>query len=402
MLNRGAFSTLRRRDFRCYFAGHAVSLIGTSLQMTTVSWLVFETTASSRALGSFYFLSALPFLPIVFAGGLVADRIRMRTLLIATTGMAAAQAGTLAVLSISDRLSLGLIAALYILLAVVTAFEAGARLAFTTALVGVGSLGDAVALLTAAWSVAMILGPAMAAFLLTRIGAGGCFLVNLLASLAGLLSLLSISSATERERPPMNRTPRELGAGVVAIRRSRTASAIFALVVTSSLLCFSSLTLLPAFATQVFARGTSAYGILAASLGLGSAVGALAYSYARTRRGVLFVLTRILAPITLICFCIAPDYRSSCGLLALSGALLVSQNSLGDPLIQTLAPPHLRGRVMSLFSLGSIGTMRLGGVVLGALADQVGPSLALGASSFACLVVSAGIVLWVPEVLETG
>lgn len=383
----GGFRALRHPDYRRYVLGQTASVVGSWMQITALSWLVFRLTDSSLALGSLAFVALIPALPLALLGGSIADRFSKRNLLLITTAIAMLQAFTLAWLAWTGRIQLWHIFFLSFVLGASNATETGVREAMTTDLVGVEDLTSGVALTSSAWSLARIIGPVLGGALLATVGEVACFLVNGFTYLIALLTLVSIHPraqiAVEGFSPLGD--AKELGAFFLG---RREVAAVMALVGLSATFAFAFDALLPAFAIDVLHVGPGAFGILVAAFGVGSILGAIGFATIDMvcGRGQLFAIGRILAPVFLLLFAFSRNFWLSCVLLAGAGVMLITQNGLGNPLIQTMAPANLRGRIMGVYSLTAIGLARFGGMVLGAIADQIGAPLALGLSASLCLV----------------
>lgn len=394
----GALEALRQPQFRLYLVGQTISVMGSWTQATALSWLVYSLTGSSVMLGSVNFVILLPFVPLALLGGSLADRVDKRKLLLVTTGLAALQAFALGTLAVLEVLEIWHIFVLALLLGAVNSVETGARLAFVIEITGRASLSSAIGITASIWSLATVVGPAVAAVLLETVGAGGCFLLNGFTFLLAQVTLLKL-----RGRPPAGQ--RGEGGEAAALRavlqlllqRPELLGTLL-LVGVSAAFSFSFVTLLPAYAVEVLGRGAGEYGWLTTLFGGGCAAGALLFARSRgVERGQLFVALRLLTPLVLIAFGLIGSYRAAGVTLVLAGMVLVTQNSVGEPLVQELAPEALRGRVMTVYGLVSIGAMRLGGILLGGLADWWGPQPAILAGSLTGLLACAVVALMFPE-----
>jgi MFS family permease len=398
----GAFRALRHADFRRYLLGQTSSVAGSWMQITALSWLVYRLTGSSLALGSLAFIALLPTLPLALLGGSVADRFSKRNLLLITTTIAMVQAFMLAWLTWTGRIQIWHIFLLSFVLGASNAIEMGAREALTIELVGVRDLTSGVALTSSVWSVARIVGPVLGGVALASAGEAVCFVFNGITYLIALVTLAAI----RRPRPRIvARTfspvgdAKELSAFFFG---RKEVAALMALVGLSATFAFAFDALLPAFAVDVLQVGPNAFGVLVAAFGVGSVLGAIGFASMDTvyGRGRLFAVGRLLAPLFLLLFSFSRNYLVSCALLVGAGIMLITQNGLGNPLIQTMAPANLRGRIMGVYALATIGMTRFGGMMLGAVADQIGAPLALGLSATVCLVVCALILHRAPMVFN--
>lgn len=387
------FSSLRVRNYRLYFAGQVVSVSGSWMQRVAQSWLVLHLTGSGIALG---LVSALQFLPILLFGawgGLVADRVDKRHLLMVTQALMGLLALVLGVVTLSGLVQLWMVFLMALLLGAVTAVDNPARQSFVMELVGRRRVTNAVSLNSAVFTASRIVGPAIAGVLITAFGTGWCFVLNA-ASFGGVLVALLAMEADQLER--IEPSPGAQGQLMDGLRfvwsrpDLRTPLALLAIVGT---LALNFTVILPLLARNTFHGDASTYGTLFSVLGAGSLAGAL-FTASRREPSVrllvgalgsfgLFMLGAAAAP-TLPLEILA--------LIPMGVAALVFQTTTTS-LIQLRSEPALRGRVMALYSVVFLGTTPIGAPTVGWVAQHFGPRAGLALGGVAVLV-AALIALW--------
>lgn len=387
------FSSLRVRNYRLYFAGQVVSVSGSWMQRVAQSWLVLHLTGSGIALG---LVSALQFLPILLFGawgGLVADRVDKRHLLMVTQALMGLLALVLGAVTLSGLVQLWMVFLMALLLGAVTAVDNPARQSFVMELVGRRRVTNAVSLNSAVFTASRIVGPAIAGVLITAFGTGWCFVLNA-ASFGGVLVALLAMEAGQLER--IEPSPGAQGQLMDGLRfvwsrpDLRTPLALLAIVGT---LALNFTVILPLLARNTFHGDASTYGTLFSVLGAGSLAGAL-FTASRREPSVrllvgalgsfgLFMLGAAAAP-TLPLEILA--------LIPMGVAALVFQTTTTS-LIQLRSEPALRGRVMALYSVVFLGTTPIGAPTVGWVAQHFGPRAGLALGGVAVLV-AALIALW--------
>jgi len=396
------FASLRYPNFRRWFAGQILSLAGTWMQAVAQGWLVYELTGSKLALGTISFAGSIPTLFLMLPAGVIADRVPKRKLLIWSQMGAMFSAFALAALSLSGVLQVWHIAVLAFFLGVVNSFDAPARMALTPELVeDRRDLQNAIALGSMMFNLARIIGPAIGGLVLAQLGASWCFVFNGVSFFAVLLALLTLR--LPRDVGNQDRTRRmtaELGEGLRYIWRSPVTRTLIILIGITNLFGFSYAVLLPAYAADVLKVGEAGYGYMNAAVGVGALIGSLAVaSLSRSRyRGWHLTLGSFMFPLSLILFSTVRSFPLALAALALVGLGFVTQSTNANTMVQTLAPDHLRGRVMAVYSFMFFGTSPFGSLLSGAVAQAWGPVLAIIAGASACLICAAGVFLLVPAI----
>jgi MFS family permease len=383
------YAVLRSRNYRLFWSGQWISLIGTWMQSVTQAWLLTRLSSGPFALGLLGAASSAPVLLLVLFGGLVSDRGNRRHVIMVTQSLALVQALVLAVLTLTGAVQPWHIITLAAVLGAINAFDIPARQAFVVELVGPAQLPNAIALNSTGFNVARVMGPAIGGLLVAAVGEGVCFLINALSYLAVLwgLWLLDLPVRT----PPQPRVagePSELYAGVRYVAAHRELTWILALVGVVSAVAISYRTFLPAMARTVLEVGAWRYGLLMAAGGVGAGLGG--FVLAGQRLGVESY--RKLLPMSLVgfglmlgAFSLSREYTVSLVLLGLVGCGGILYFNASNTLVQLNVTDAYRGRVMSLYTLMHQGTATFGSLALGVIAERYGTPMALRVGAIVCL-----------------
>jgi len=381
------FSSLKVRYFRIYWVGMFVSLVGTWIQSVAQSWLVFQLTNSAFLLGVVGFLGSIPIFVLSLFGGVLADRVNKRNILIFTQVFFMLLAFLLAFLTQFQLIKPQQIMIIALLNGIIMAFDAPARQAIVVELVGKEHLFNAIVLNSVAFNSSRIIGPAIAGVLISVIGMSGCFYLNGVSFLAVIVALfwIKLGKSTMQKN---NSALSDLKEGLVFISRNRLILALLSMVAAVSLFGISYVILMPVFAENVLHLGAGGLGILMSSTGLGALVGALVlaglgdFKY----KGKLLVWSVFLFSLALIIFSLSKNYVLSVSSLFFIGCFSVAAIALINTLLQAKVPDEFRGRVMSLFMITFAGIMPFGNLISGSLAQGMGVSMALFSCGLACLV----------------
>jgi MFS family permease len=366
------FQVFRHRNYRLFFSGQLVSLMGTWMQSVAQGWLVYSLTHSPFLLGLTSFCAQVTVFFMAPFGGVIADRVDRRRMLMLTQSLSMAQAVLLAVLTLTHMVQVWEIIVLAFGLGFINAFDIPSRQAMTLDMVGRDDLRHAIALNSMMFNLARVIGPSLAGALIAVVGEGVCFALNALSFGAVLTSLILMRIP---QRPPRINAHalREIADGYrYSLGSPRIRTALMLVAVSS---CFGAayLSLLPAFARDMLHGDATSYGTLMTGIGVGALIGAYALSRIHERW-----LT--IAPIAAsACFGIGLILFSHSHVLGVSVALLLptacSLMLLGgttNTVIQLAAEEHMRGRVISHYTQGFLGMMPWGSLMLGALAGRVG------------------------------
>ncbi len=387
---------LDHRDFRLFWTGQLVSLIGTWMQSVAQSWLVLQLSGSPLKLGLIGTFQFAPVLLFSVVAGAIVDRLPKRRLILATQTLLALQAFTLTALVWTGHVRYWHVAVLALLLGCANVIDMPTRQAFIVEMVGRGDLVNAVALNSAAFNGARIVGPALAGLLIGRFGLAPAFLLNGLSFLA-VLGALSLVRAEGAPRP---RAATTMGEDVLAGLRyalsTPRVALMLSLVLVVSLCVMNFSVFVPLLARNVLRLDAAGFGFLMAALGVGAVTGALSLATLGGRQTPLraILLAGVLACLTLLGLAAAPEFHAAVVLLFLTGFFSIVCIASCSTTLQLAAPDELRGRVMSLHTLMFGGSFPLGAFMTGAIAEAFGVAAALVAAASAGLAGLAAIALW--------
>jgi MFS family permease len=388
-LNR-TFLSLRVPNYRRYFAGQVVSLSGNWMQTVAEMWLVVQLTGSGVSVG---FTAALQFTPILLfgaLGGVWADRMSKRRLLMVTQALMAVPALTLWALTIGGHIEIWMVYGLVFARGAVTALDNPARQSFVTELVGTERTVNAVALNSVVVHTARILGPALAGGVIALVGVGPCFLLNALSFGAMLIALWGMDS---RELETVDPAPRARGDLRAALRyvastpELRIPLAMMALVGTLS---FNFQILLPLLADFVWHGTATTYAMLTTAMGVGSVTGALVAGARGRVNSTLLVGASAMFGVVMLFVAAAPTLPLQVAALVPLGAVSVTFAAGVNSALQVAVDPVMRGRVMALYSVVFLGSTPIGSPAVGWLAEVAGPRAGLVVGGIAAMAAAVG------------
>ena len=369
------FRALSHRNYRLFFGGQSISLIGTWLQLTAVSWLVFRLTDSSFLLGVVGFTSRIPtFLLASFAGVLV-DRWNRHRLLVATQVFSLVQALILAILVLTGTIAIWHIIVLTLSLGVVNAFDIPVRQSFVVDMIERREdLGNAIALNSSMVNGARLVGPSVAGTLIATMGEGLCFLLNALsfvAVIAALLAMRITPKTRERDKTPLWQGLTEGYRYAFGFFPIRSLLLLLALV---SFMAMPYTVLMPVFAGKILHGGPQTLGFLLGATGVGALIGAF---FLASRRNVLglgriIVIASFLFGIGLIGFSFSRVFWLSAAMMVVTGFGMMVQMTSTNTVLQTIVDEDKRGRVMSFYTMAFIGMVPFGSLFAGSLASVIG------------------------------
>jgi MFS family permease len=395
----GILRALRHRNFQLFFSGQLISLIGTWMDNIAEAWLVYRLTGSSLLLGTVAFAGQIPVFLLAPLGGMAADRWNRRYIVIATQTLSMIQAGILAALTLSHRVTVWEIVVLAASMGAVNAFDIPARQAFLVEMVGREDLMNAIALNSSMFNGARVIGPSIAGILVASIGEGWCFFANSVSYTAVIAGLLLMHVKPLR-RAVTEATPFEhIVEGFRFVRRTGPIWALMLLIGLVSLVAVPYSVLMPIFADRILHGGARALGILMSAAGVGALLGALTLA---ARRGV-HGLGRWVAysaagfGFSLILFSFSRSFWLSVALLVPVGYGVMLQMSSSNTLIQAMVPDHLRGRAMAVYTMMFMGMAPLGALCGGALADRVGAPLTVAIGGLAATLGAACFYRMLPK-----
>lgn len=369
------FHALTHKDFRYFWMGQCVSLIGTWMQTIGQSWLVLSLTNSPFRLG---ILATMQFLPItmfsLFAGAII-DRFPKKKVLIFTQTVSMVLAGSLSFMVFTETVKYEYILGLAFLLGCVNSIDMPTRQAFMVEIAGKEDLMNAVALNSVTFNLARILGPSIGAIIMAWFGVGFCFLLNAVSYVAVLYGLFKIDAkAYVRSKTDNVNIFREIKEGLIYVKGSSTLSKTIAMVMVIGIFAFNYNVLVPSFTKQVLHQQEKTYGLLMSFLGLGSLIGALIVS-ANSKYGVknkILFLSSLVIGAMLILNGLNNLFYVTAIILALTGMANIYFSTTANITLQLNTKDEFRGRIMSIYSFVFAGATPLGSLFTGFIADRYG------------------------------
>jgi MFS family permease len=387
---RRTFSALGVHNFRLYFMGQVVSVSGSWMQRVAQSWLVLEITGSGAAVGAVTAFQFLPILLLAPVGGLVADRVDKRKVMLVTQSLAGLIAATLGILVLTDTVELWMVFALALALGLVGSFDNPARNAFVMEIVGRSRLTNAVGLNSVLINSARIIGPAIGGVLIVAVGIGVCFLINSVSYLAFIAALLVMRSEDIERSEPELRRHRQLREAWRYVRTDPVLYVPLVMMGVIGLFAYEFEVVLPLLAKFTFEGGADTFGTMFAAMGVGAVGGGL-YTAARGQRPTRSLVWLAYALGTAIAVAaVVPALWMEYVVLVFVGAAATAFLTLGNSVLQLNSAPEMRGRVVALRAVAVLGVRPIGAPVVGWIGETLGPRYALAIGSFAAL----GVALW--------
>lgn len=389
------FSALRHPNYRLFFAGQFVSLIGTWMQNTAQSWLVYDLTGSKFLLGAVAALGSLPMLFFSTFGGALADRLPKRNILIVTQAVSMLLAFTMAALVFSGEIQVWHIVLIAALGGVVMAFDMPPRQAIVVEMVGKQDLMNALALNSSMFNGARIVGPAIAGLLMSRFNIGLCYLLNALSFIAVIIGLRLMQLTLTSPKPRTESVWQHALGGFAYVRRNERVRTLLFIVGIAGVFGWSYNVLLPAFAREVLHVGEGGFGSMISANGVGAVLGALSVATFGDRipRERLIIGGLLWFCLMVTCFALWGRYPTALIFLAGAGFGGITFMSTCNTVLQTSVSDEYRGRVMGVWALMFAGTSPLGNFQAGTLGEHLGltPTVLIGAS---VCVLTAAWVWW--------
>jgi MFS family permease len=391
---------LQYRNFQLFFGGQFISLIGTWMQNVAQAWLVYRLTGSSVLLGAIGFSSQFPVFLLSPAGGIVADRFQRRRVVVATQTSAMLLAFALAALTLSGTVRVWHIFVLSALLGAVNAFDIPARQAFIVEMVGKPDLMNAIALNSSMFNASRVVGPAIAGILVAYLGEGWCFFANGASYIAVIIGLL-LMRVPRRLIMTYTESPIEnVKEGFRWVMRNRAVHALLLLLGVVSLAGMPYTVLMPIFADRILHGGAKALGALMGATGIGALAGALILASRTQLKGLnrWVGTSALMFGALLVGFAYSRSYALSILLLVFVGFSVMIENGSSNTLIQSMVPDHLRGRVMSVYSMMFMGMAPIGSLMAGAIANGLGAPLAVALGGILCVICAGVFLAFLPKI----
>jgi MFS family permease len=390
---------LGHRNYRRYFVGQGVSLIGTWMQQTALTWLVYRLTDDAFLVGLNTFAGQIPSLLLLPVAGVLADRLHLLRLVITTQTLAMVQAFILAGLVIFNVTNIGLLMVLAFGLGCVNAFDLPARQALLPDLLDSREdLANAIALNSSLFNAARLVGPALAGVVVSlgQTGEAWCFLLNGVSFLAVLVSLATMTVRPAHMRPPPSPVIHGFWEGLRFVATHKPIRAVLVLVAIIGFVGMPYTVLMPLFAGQVLHGDSRTYGLLLTASGLGALSGAIYLANRANIRGSAkrIVVAGVLGAACMAAFSLSENFALSLALAVLIGGTMMLVFVSCNSIVQSIVPDAMRGRVMSLYTLAFMGLTPFGALVGGSVATAWGPTTAMMGCAIGCLV---GALLFVPQ-----
>ena len=393
--NLRTFSSFKSRNYRLYFTGQSVSLIGTWMQKTAVSWVVYTLTHSTFMLGLTLFASQFPSFLFSLLGGVVSDRYNRYRVLLATQIASLVQAVMLAVFILSGHYTVWGILALSVVLGIINAFDVPARQSLVYEMVDdKNDLPNALALNSSMVNLSRIIGPGIAGLVLETVGNGACFMLNALSFVAVIASLLMMRLPVYSRKEHTQNVFGELKEGWSYLKCTPSISFVLIMLALISLMVLPFSTLIPYYAKDVFNGTASTFGVLDSFIGLGAFSGAIFLASQKTGtnlKRILFINTLVFGA-GLILFSHERNYALALFFVTIAGFGMMSQITVSNTLIQTTVAPDMRGRVISFYAMAFFGMQPLGGLLVGSISKWIGTTDTLMGEGIAALLI--GFLHW--------
>lgn len=384
-----AWRALRHRNFRLYFSGQSISLIGTWMTRVATSWLVYRLTGSALLLGLVGFVGQLPtFLLAPFAGVLV-DRFDKRKLLVWTQVLAGVQSLALAGLTLAKVITIHEVIELSVVQGLINAFDMPGRQSFMVQMVeDKADLGNGIALNSSMVNMARLVGPAIAGFLIGAVGEGYCFAIDGASYIAVVASLLMMRLKPAAAKKATGSMAAQLKEGWVYVTTFVPVRTILTLFAVMSLMGMPFLVLMPVFASEVLHGGPHTLGILLGASGVGALISGVSLALRKSVRGLttMIQISGYIFGLALIGFGLSRNIWLSVVMMALGGFGMMQGLSSSNTVIQTLVPESIRGRVMSFYTVAFVGMAPFGSLISGVLAHRFGAPHAVIMTGAACVV----------------
>ncbi len=400
---RRTFRALRFRNYRLFFGGQLISLIGTWMQQIAVTWLVYRLTNSAFLLGTVGFAAQMPLFIISPFAGVLADRLNRHRILVATQTLAMVQATVLAVLTLTGHIQIIHIILLSIFLGLVNAFDVPTRQSFVLEMIeNKEDLGNAIALNSSMFNGARLLGPSIAGIVIAAIGEGLCFLLNALSFVAVIIALLAMRIAP-RERKVESRGVLEgFKEGFKYAFGFAPIKYILLLLALVSVMGMPYAVLMPIFARDILHGGPRTLGFLMGATGMGALTGAM---FLASRKSVAGLSRWIPAAASifgagLIAFSFSRSLWLSMGLLYVVGFGMMVQMASSNSILQTISDDDKRGRVMSFYAMSFMGMAPFGSLLAGSFASVIGAPTTLMISGICCIIGAAVFAAKLPKLHE--
>ena len=369
------FSAFKNRNYRLYFTGQSISLLGTWMQKTAVSWVVYSLTHSKFMLGVTLFATMFPSFIFSFIGGVVADRYNRYKVLLLTQVVSMVQALLLTALIFFKNYTVWEIIALSVVLGIINAFDVPARQSLVIDMVkDKKDLPNALALNSSMVNLSRLIGPGMAGLIIEKFGNDICFGLNAVSFVAVIISLLLMRLPKYVSKPRGKNVAAELREGFVYIKKTPAISFVLSMLALISLFVLPFSTLIPVYAKDIFHGSASTFGVIDSFIGFGAFAGAIflaSLKPGRNLRKILAINTFVFGA-GLVLFSHTTLYPLALFFVVISAFGMMSQITITNTLIQTTVNPAMRGRVISIYAMAFFGMQPPGGLLIGFISEHIG------------------------------
>ncbi|MGD1152680.1 MAG: MFS transporter [Syntrophales bacterium] len=392
---------LHHRNYRLFFGGQSISLVGTWMQQIAMSWLVYRLTNSALLLGLVSFSSQIPVFLFASIAGVYADRWNRHRMLVATQTLSMIQALTLAFLALTGTIHVWQIIALSIFIGVINAFDMPTRQSFIVQIVDKAEdLGNAIALNSFMFNGARLIGPAIAGILIGFLGEGICFLINGLSYVGIIIALLAIKVQKRKKAAHASRLWQDLKEGYSYAFGFAPIRYILLQLGLMSFMGMSYAVLMPVFAKDILHGGPHTLGFLMAASGIGALTGSVYLASRQTILGLgrLIAYASVIFGMGIIAFSLSKILIVSLSMMFLTGFGMIVQIASSNTILQSIVEEDKRGRLMSIYTTAIIGMAPIGNLFAGALASWIGAPNTLILSGLSCIIGSLFFIMKLPHI----
>jgi MFS family permease len=391
---------LHHKNYRLFFGGQSISLVGTWMQQIAMSWLVYRLTNSALLLGIVSFSSQIPVFLLASIAGVYADRWNRHRMLVATQTLSMIQALILAFLTLTGTIHVWQIIALSIFIGVINAFDMPTRQSFIVEIVDkTEDLGNAIALNSFMFNGARLIGPAIAGILIALLGEGVCFLINGLSFVGIIVALLAIKVPKRKKAAHSPRLWHDLKEGYSYAFGFAPIRYILLQLGLMSFMGMAYAVLMPIFAKDILHGGPHTLGFLMAASGIGALTGSVYLASRQTILGLgrLIAYASVIFGMGIIAFSLSTVLIVSLSMMFFTGFGMIVQIASGNTILQSIVEEDKRGRVMSIYTTAIIGMAPIGNLFAGALASWIGAPNTLILSGLCCIIGSLLFALKLPH-----
>jgi MFS family permease len=384
------FRSLRYRNYRLFFSGQSLSLIGTWVQRIAIPWLVYRLTGSAFLLGFVGFAGQIPTFILAPFAGVLTDRLNRYHIMIVSQILSMFQALALALLFFTNTIEVWNVLLLSVIQGCINAFDTPARQSFVIEMVeDKNDIGNAVALNSSMFNGARLVGPSIAGVLIASLGEGACFLINGISYIFVVISLLLMKvKPQEKKKTKDTNIIKEFKEGFTYTFGFPPIRSIIILLTLISLMGMPFSVLMPIFAKDIFHGGSHIFGFLMGASGVGALIGA---AYLASRKSVvglekIIPLAAVVFGLGLVSFSLSSSFPLSIILMIITGVGMIIHTACSNTILQTISDNDKRGRVMSFYTMAFMGTAPIGSFLAGSMASMIGAPTTLLIGGIACVI----------------